>query len=388
MLSHCEVFAGGKVVVALHTAHPYGSAGYKSLLQGVAHTRVTHIFSSHASENEIGDIIVVFFEGNTTVYDMVAYFTAHPHVVYAEPCYAFANHTVPNDPRFLAQWGLENIHAPQAWEYTTGCTDVVVGIVDSGIDPAHPDIKENLWRSPTGSYGWNFYSDTNNTDDITAHGTHVAGIVGALGNNAIGIAGVCWRVKLAALKIGDATFGMSAAIAAIAYANEHRIPVLNNSWGGQYDSPILKHVISQYKGLFVVSAGNVGADNDTTPDFPGNFDCENIISVAATDAQNALAQFSNYGAKNVDIAAPGVDILSTALHGEYNTRSGSSMSAPYVAGAAALLLSRAPHLTAVQVKEAILSAATPQPQLAGKVVTGGVLNLRAMLAEPPFGQCI
>ena len=380
---HTACFARGKVLVAVHQAHPYpgAQACYDSILQGVPYVRVTRIFASEQNEAGIGDIILVHLhcQEKQTVIDLVALFNRHPYVVHAEPCFAFANHTVPDDPYFPKQWGLSAIITPKAWERITGCGEVVVGIVDSGIDAAHPDLVQNMWVSPAGTHGWNFLDENDDTHDITGHGTHVAGIIGGVGNNALGISGVCWQVKLAALKIGDSSFGLSAAIAAIHYANAHEIMVLNSSWGGRYNSPILEHAISQYRGLFVVSAGNVGANNDITPDFPGNFACENIINVAACDASGNLAPFSNYGVNNVDIAAPGVDILSTVLNDDYDTRSGSSMSAPFVAGAAALLKAQSPGMDALALKQRILSTASPRAQMAGKTKTGAVLDAYAML---------
>jgi len=384
MHSHTAHCTPGKIIIAVHQHHPYASARacYDCILRGVKYTQAGRIFDSEINAGLIGDIILVRLDcrEKRSPAELVHHFSAHPYVVHAEPCYALKNHVMPNDPYFPTQWGLQNTLTPGAWDYTTGYNEVVVGILDSGIDASHPDIVGNLWVSPEGTTGWNFHDENSNTVDITGHGTFVAGIAGGVGNNGLGIAGVCWQVRLAALKIGDVSFSMSAAIAAIHYANTHNIPVLNNSWGGPYDSPILKHAICQYRGLFVVSAGNTGADNDAIPDFPGNFDCENIISVAATDRDDKHAAFSNYGAKNVDISAPGVDIISTALHGEYSTRCGSSLSAPYVAGAAALLKSYAPHISAKEMKRIILSTASVRPQLTGKTQTGGILDVQGMLA--------
>ncbi|WP_207747836.1 S8 family serine peptidase [Clostridium sp. D33t1_170424_F3] len=175
-------------------------------------------------------------------------------------------------------------------------------------------------------------------------------------------------------------FGLDAAsaIAAISFANRFNIPILNASWGGRGYSRALKDAIEHYNGLFIASAGNSAEDNDITPVYPASYDCDNIISVAATTPDDTLARFSNYGAESVDLAAPGTDILSLGLQREYSTQNGTSMAAPHVAGAAALLKSYLPNLTTSDLKDIILSSAVKTPYLAGKVSTGGMLNVHAM----------
>jgi subtilisin family serine protease len=252
-------------------------------------------------------------------------------------------------------------------------------VVDSGIDHHHPDIRNNMWASQDGRYGWNFLDDNGDAMDATGHGTHVAGTIGAVVNNFIGIAGVSLHVKIASLKIGNHTFDLASAIAAIDYANQNNIPILNNSWGGHYYSPSLKHAIEQYDGLFVASAGNYGADNDYFFDYPTSYGSDNIISVAASNQNDHLASFSNFGVESVDIAAPGTDILSLAPNGGYDYQKGTSMAAPHVAGAAALLKSYRPDLSALDIKSIILSSVDKHPHFYGKIRSGGVLNIKAML---------
>jgi len=254
-----------------------------------------------------------------------------------------------------------------------------VGVIDSGVDHTHPDISANMWVSPDGYYGWNFADDNSDTMDKTGHGTHVAGVIGAVGNNLLGVTGVNWNVKVAALKIGDRAFGLDAAIAAIHYANQHGIHVLNASWGGRYYSPALRFAVAQYKGLFVAAAGNVSSNNDLFPDYPASFSGANHIAVAASDENDALARFSNYGVVSVDLAAPGAHIYSLDTEGAYSYEDGTSMAAPHVAGAAALLKSFRPHLSVAQMKEAILGTVEKHPDLAAEVLTGGVLDVGAML---------
>jgi len=378
-------YEAGKVIVALNKniVCPGSLDGYVSyLLGGIDFKKAEIIFRPVKTKNEsnMGDIIAIYLKhnGELLIITAIEKLLANPDVVHAEPCYLFNEHIVPNDPYFRLLWGAETVKSTLAWDYTTGSAGIVVGVLDSGIDYNHPDIKNNMWVSQN-SYvnGWNFFDNNNNPMDSSGHGTHVAGTIGAVGDNFIGVTGICWNIQIASLRIGDILFGLDAAIAAINFANKHRIPILNNSWGGRSYSPILKFAIEQYDGLFIASAGNYGANNDYFPEYPATFDNDNIISVAATNP-DTLAPFSNYGMKSVDIAAPGTDILSLSLHGGYSYQSGSSMSTPYVAGAAALLKTYMPDLTALEIKSIILSSADRRPYLVGKILTGGILDLNAM----------
>ena len=372
-------FEAGKVIVSLSGIR-YDSKTMAYILRGVSYIKVEVIFPFKGEGIPIGDIVLVHLKCNkkTTVVEVIEQISNNPLVYYAEPNYLFGRHIIPNDPYYNRLWGLEKIKAPLAWNFSTGSSDVIVGVADSGIDYNHPDIRGNMWVSREGYHGWNFINNNYDPMDMAGHGTHVAGTIGAVGNNAIGIAGVCWRVKIAALRIGNIAFSLDAAIASINYANENNITIHNNSWGGRQYSPSLKHAINYYNGLFIASSGNSGVDNDLLPDYPASYDCDNIISVAATNPDDALAEFSNYGAKSVDIAAPGTDIFSLALNGEYNSQNGTSMSAPHVAGAVALLKSYKPNLTTSEIKNIILSSADKRPGLEGKVLSGGVLNVNAI----------
>lgn len=264
---------------------------------------------------------------------------------------------------------------PLAWEYSTGSNQVAVGVIDSGIDYNHPDIKKNMWSTRGLINGWNFVDNNEYPIDTTGHGTHVAGTIGAVGNNEIGITGICWDVKVVALKFD---LDVASAVAAIYFANQFEIPILNASWGGPADSQTLKYAIEHYNGLFIASAGNSGMNNDLNPIYPASYDMDNLISVAATDQNNELTVFSNYGEKSVDIAAPGIDILSLGLYNEYSIQNGTSMSAPHVAGAAALLKSYIPNISILDLKKIILSSALKVSNLNGKILTSGILNVGAM----------
>jgi subtilisin family serine protease len=325
---------------------------------------------------------------------------------------------LPNDPSFSRLYGLHNtgqtggladadIDAAEAWDVTTGSRSVVVSVIDTGVDYRHPDLAANVWTNPRevagdridndgngyvdDVYGWDFANNDADPFDDEGHGTHVAGTIGAVGNNGTGVTGVNWQVSIMALKFLDANGSgtTSAAIAAINYATKMRrdfgvnIVATNNSWGGGGFSSSLQNAINAGGSagiLFVAAAGNEGVNNDTTPSYPASYSSGSIIAVAATDSSNRLASFSNYGATSVDVAAPGVGILSTTPNNTYASYSGTSMATPQVTGVVALLKAARPDATADQIRAAILSTTTPVAGLAGKVATGGVVNAAAALA--------
>ena len=329
-------------------------------------------------------------------------------VRYAEPDYILHADTRPNDPGFTNLWGLENsgqvvqgtsgtpradIAATGAWDVTTGSRRIVVGVVDTGVDYTHADLAANTWSNngsvtscPTGSHGYNAITNSCDPRDDNDHGTHVAGTIGAVGNNGVGVAGVNWESSIMGLKFLDATGtgATSDAIEAINWAINAKLvgvnlQVLNNSWGGGPYDPALLDVINRAGAnniLFVASAGNSSSNNDGTPSYPCSYDAANIVCVAATDNNDQLASFSNYGATQVDLAAPGVQIYSTRRYGLYMYKSGTSMAAPHVAGAAALMLTQTlPPATVQDLRTALLASVDPVPSLSGKVATGGRLNV-------------
>ena len=316
----------------------------------------------------------------------------------------------PNDPDFTEQWSLNNtgqtsgkphadIDATDAWGVIDQSPNVLVAVIDSGIDFNHPDLQANIWTNPNpGQYGyandlhgWNFYANNNNPQDDFFHGTHVSGTIGAVGNNGAGVTGVTWHVKLVPLKFLDSTGSgyTSDAVNAIAYATAVGARIMSNSWGGGGYSQALKNAIDAANtagALFVAAAGNDGTDTDSNPTYPADFTSPNILSVAATDDNDQLASFSNYGTTTVQIAAPGVGILSTfptvataamtsdGLPTSYGQISGTSMATPHVSGVAALALAQNPSLTVAQLRALLLARVTQLPQLAGVVQTAGRLN--------------
>jgi subtilisin family serine protease len=330
--------------------------------------------------------------------------------------------TTPNDPLFGYEYGLNNtgstplgastadadVDAPEAWDITTGATggaDVVVGVVDSGVDYTHPDLAPNMWRNPgevpddgidndadgyvDDVYGINAYANNGNPMDDMGHGTHVAGTIAAAANNNEGVAGVAWNAKIMALKFicADGSGSTADAIECLNYAVTMRnrgvnIRLTSNSWGGGGFETALRDAITRTSKagmLFVVASGNGGADgvgdnNDAYASYPSNYNVPNIVAVAATDRNDQLAGFSNYGATTVDLAAPGVDIASTKLGGGYQYMSGTSMATPHVSGVAALAFAYKPAATVAEVRDALLAGVDTLPNLVGVVGTDGRLN--------------
>ncbi len=313
-----------------------------------------------------------------------------PSVEYAEPDYVVFAIKSPDDPYFAngTLWGMNKISAPTAWDTTTGSASVVVADIDTGIDYNHPDLKANVWPDK----GWNFITNSPDPYDDNGHGTHTAGTIGAVGNNGIGVVGVNWNVEIMALKFLNRSGSgyTSDAIAALEYAVDKGVKVSNNSWGASgFDKPLCDAIASVAdRHLFIAAAGNSSADVDSTDFSPAVCPSANVITVAATDRYDALAYFSNYGATTVDLAAPGVSILSTYPRNRYAYMDGTSMAAPHVAGVAALLWSVNPNLSVAQVKSAILDNVDKVGGLSGKVLTGGRLNAAAAVgsvAPPPSG---
>lgn len=384
-------FELGKVIVALtknFNKVNLFTYNINYIFDGINIEKTEYLFYSDKTDtnSNMGDIILIYLKNKekTEVINAVYKLLNNPYVVYAEPDYLYEPDIIPNDPDFKYLWGMTNIKSPFAWNYTTGNYQTVVGVLDSGIDANHPDLKDNLWFQEPFFNGWDFVNNSNYPIDVTGHGTHVAGTIGAVGNNCIGVTGVCWNVQIASFKIGDNRIELAAAIAAIYFSNMMNIPILNNSWGGRTFSPILKYAIEHYNGLFIASAGNSSSNNDLLPSYPASYNSDNIISVAASTPENTLSSFSNYGSKSVDIAAPGTNILSTSLDGDYSYKNGTSMAAPHVAGAAALLKSYMPFLTTLEIKYIILLSCTKYPSLTNKLLTGGILNVDSMIKLADF----
>lgn len=320
--------------------------------------------------------------------------------VSSEPVVMVPLDVVANDPLYSSLWAMPKLHAPDAWDRTTGSRDVLVAIVDTGIDATHPDLAPNLWHNPgeipgngidddhngfvDDVSGWNFVNGSNAPADDVGHGSHVAGTIGAVGNNGIGVVGVNFKVSLLPLKVCSPTgCATTATVNAVLYATKMHAKVANASLGGFY-SPLAYErdalrAFGDAGGIFVAAAGNSSNDNDVHPSLPASYDLDNIVSVAANDSADRLASFSNWGRTSVDLGAPGVDILSSVPGGNYTKYSGTSMASPHVAGAVALLWSATPTATRQEVRQALFNSVTPLASLAGKVVSGGRLDLGALI---------
>lgn len=311
------------------------------------------------------------------------------------------------DPRMGELYGMTKIDAPRAWEIEQGSKEIVVAVIDTGVDYNHPDLAYNIWRNPnaetyaatgidpTGAditgdiVGWDFIHNDNLPFDDQMHGSHCAGTIGGVGNNGVGVSGVAQRVSIMAVKfLSSQGSGTTAdAIKAIDYAISRGAKILSNSWGGpgDEDNQALEDAVvrAQQAGvLFVAAAGNDGTDNDSRPMYPAAYPQDNVIAVAATNEQDSRAFFSNYGVETVDVGAPGSGILSTTPNGNYQKLSGTSMAAPHVSGAAALLWAHFPEATYTEIKERLLRFGDPIPSLQGKTVTGMRINVyKALTGE-------
>jgi subtilisin family serine protease len=348
--------------------------------------------------------------------------TRLPYVMYAEPDYvvtvdeprqaapgrapsAVNPDTVPNDPLYPNLWGMASIDAPLAWDTTQGTPAFVVAVIDTGIDYTHPDLAANIWTNPAevaangvdddgngyvdDVHGYDFANNDGDPMDDYFHGTHVAGTIGAVGNNGAGVAGVNWRVKLMPVKFLDASGSglVSGAISGLEYAVKNGARVSNNSWGGSGYSQALYDAIKNAQTLghlFVAAAGNAARNTDFSPTYPASYDLDNIIAVAAIDSGDQLASFSNYGVRTVDLAAPGVSILSSVLGGGYASYNGTSMATPHVSGTVALVYGLHPDWSYGKVRDQIMATTWAAPALSGRTLTGGVVNAGAAVnAENP-----
>lgn len=374
--------------------------------------------------------------------EAISIFLSYPEVLHAEPNYIRRALVVPpDDPDFLLQWNLDTIDIQQAWDRADPRTDLVIAMIDSGLDLSHPDLINNLWQNPgdlsadgidddQNGYiddlrGWDFIggqfciltsddeclcqqdqpggSDNpgdNEPQDDFGHGSHVSGIVAAEGNNGIGISGILWKARLMPLKIIDRNGCGSAAdeIQAIHYAIKNGAKIINASFGAPGPSQFEHDAIAAANAagiLFVAAAGNDGESNDVMPIFPASYDLPNVISVGASDQDDRLSKFSNFSRSRVDLTAPGEGIRSTvpfsgcpaALNlcstSGYEVLSGTSMSAPHVTGSAGLLLVEDPTLLPSELKAILSLTVDPQESLKGRIASAGRLNANSALIRDP-----
>jgi len=359
------------------------------------------------------DGAVVTVEGNDDPEEVAGELADTSAVKFVEPNYILRASRLPNDPGFGRLWGFRNvgqlggkagadINAPGAWDVLTG-GPVTVAVIDTGIDYDHPDLRDNMWTNAGDPQngrdddnnglvddvrGFDFLNEDSDPDDEAGHGTHVAGVIGAKGDNGTGTVGVNWNSRLMALKFmnKDGEGNTADAARAIDYAVDAGAKVINASWGGPAFSETLYEAVMRAadRGVMVVAAaGNEGVNADSSPDYPAAFELPNVISVAASDSRDSLVDFSNYGRESVDLAAPGDEIYSTVPksvdRSGYAIFSGTSMAAPFVSGAAALYLAHSPGATGSQVRGALLRGVDHSPSLAGKTASGGRLNVAKAL---------
>lgn len=343
----------------------------------------------------------------------------HPAIEYIEPNYKYYLDSVPNDPHFSNLWGLHNsgqtggaadadLDAPEAWDAVGAGNEVLVAVLDTGIDFNHEDLADNVWTNPNeiadngvdddgngyidDLHGYDFYSNDGTPQDGDSHGTHCAGTIAAVGSNNKGVIGVNPHAKIVALKIfsdAGSYAGVDNVVKAIEYSVDVGAKVSSNSWGGGSYSQTLKNAIAQAGQagqLFIAAAGNSGGNNDTSPHYPSNYALNNIIAVASTDHNDQLSSFSCYGQTSVDLGAPGSSIYSTVPN-SYGYKSGTSMATPHVSGVASLVWSHTPTLSHTEVKQKILNYVDPLAALNGKTVSGGRLNayqaITGQVQQPP-----
>ena len=400
--------------------------------EGAIHKVVSQLDATILKSYAAIDFFLLKLPSGTTVAQAITALEADPLVGVVEPNFVvYADATLPNDGLFGSLWGLHNtgqtfdaqagangvpdadIDAPEAWDIQTGSALVVVAVIDTGVAFTHFDLAANMWvnvgeEAPPGNgvdddgngfiddyRGWDFKNNDNDPFDDNGHGSHVAGTIGAVGNNNAGVVGVNWTVRIMPLKFlgADETGNIADAVEAILYAVANGANVMNNSWGGPGTSVALLAAVQAANTagvLFVASAGNTDSDNDTTPHYPSNLNVANVVAVAASTASDALVDtppiVSNFGANTVDLAAPGGAILSTGANNDLSERSGTSMAAAHVSGGAALLMAQFPNLTHLEIRTLLLGSVDLVGAYSGITVTGGRLNVFTPLNPANGGQ--
>jgi thermitase len=319
---------------------------------------------------------------------------------------------VMNDPAFSQKWGLKQSDAQRAWELSTGSKDIIVAVIDTGVDINHEDLDDNLWVNPgeTGKdsagrdkrsngidddgngfvddvHGWNFVSNNKDLSDNHGHGTHISGIIGAEAGNGVGVSGVAPKVQIMTLKYFDpkvrGTDNLKNTIKSIRYAVKMGAHIINYSGGG------LEYSASEYQAvkeamnkgiLFIAASGNERSNSDLHKYYPADYDLPNVISVTAIDPKRSILSSSNYGFHTVDIAAPGQNILSTLPRGSYGYMTGTSQATGFVTGAAVIVKANNPAFSYRDIKKFILATGESEKSLVAKIGTGKRLNLFKALA--------
>ncbi|HUR56329.1 MAG TPA: S8 family serine peptidase [Opitutaceae bacterium] len=387
---------------------PKGKDGANAAASAIYGSRVRRVFP------QVGDLQVIELPAGMPAQTALNLLKQTKEIAYAEADHVLKlQSTTPSDVRFGSGelWGLHNtglyggtpgadIKAPEGWDIRTSAPNVIVALVDSGVRMTHQDLAPNLWTNPgeipgngidddrngviDDVHGYNAWAENGDPTDDLGHGTHVAGTIGAAGNNGVGVVGVAWKVQLMVTKFTDPTGNgtISDAIECIDYVRRMGAQVINASWGATwFDSAALRDAIASARDagiIFVtVSSNGQGGNNDTTPVYPAGYDLDNIVVATATDRNDQLAFFANYGPRSVDLGAPGYNIFSTwnGSDTDYAYYDGGSMAVAHVTGAVALVRAHFPGEDYRKIIQRVLSGTDPLPSLAGKTTTGGRLNL-------------
>lgn len=372
------------------------SAGARHVRSYPAIAAATGVGMSHMASDSMG------------TEELAAALSARPEVTGVYPNHRVRAVKTPNDPSYRELWGMERIGAPDAWEVSTGSRSVIVAVVDTGIDYTHPDLAANVVKDVDGRQGFDSVNNDRDPFDDYGHGTHVAGTIGAVGNNSVGVAGVNWTTGLLGVKVlDDEGYGTDAQVlAGLDYVLDQKrrglnVRVVNMSIGGwltpSEGAPyrVTLKALSDADVLMVSAAGNETQDIDNPIGYfdlregwvdlrgklcyPACVRLANTISVASTGFGNNLSSFSNYSPNYVDLASPGEGVLSTIPDNDYDSYDGTSMATPHVSGTAALLAAAHPGETASQIKARILNGVTPDANLNGKVARSGRLNASAAI---------
>jgi len=327
--------------------------------------------------------------GKENVLSAIKQLEEREDVLSAEPNYTMFMGATPNDPYLGQQWAINNTNLPNAWNVTTGSSTITVGVLDSGIDGTHPDLTNRINKSLCRDFTSGQMVVVPNPTDPKGHGTHVAGILGAQGNNGIGVAGTCWDVKMVSLRVLDANGNgyIANLILAIDFGCSQGIQLFNASLYSytQNLAPALEQTIKSYYALFVCCAGNDKKDNDVAKAFPASFRLPNVISVGAITSGNVCdPNYSNWGQTTVDLFAPGSNIYSTSPGGQYVYKDGTSMATAFVTGVAALLLTKN-KCSPFALKTLIMNNVDKLSALSTKCVSGGKLNAQNAINANLFG---
>ncbi len=360
-----------------------------------------------AEANPFGNVFNVKLPEGMNVHGAIRKMNDIPELGYSEPNYVLSKSATPNDASFSSLYGMNNtgqtggtadadIDAVEAWDISSSASNIIVAVIDTGVDLDHNDLAANVWTNSGETagngvdddgngfvddvHGFDFANNDADPDDDNAHGSHCSGTIGGVGNNGIGVAGVCWDVQIMAMKFlsSGGSGSLADALSCVNYATANGAKVMSNSWGGGGFSQSMFDAITaahNQGALFVAAAGNSSNDNDTNPEFPAGYNVPNVISVAASDHNDALAGFSSFGDQTVHLAAPGVNILSTTPGNNFSSFSGTSMACPHVSGAAALLMGQNSGLSHTEIKQLLMDTADDKPAFASTTISGGRLNL-------------